>query len=87
MKQKHWLQATDIVPMMFFLRDKPNARKKRLFGCACCRLVWDSFTSNTCHQAIEVAERFADNRASSKELQDACLRVENNGQTNEGGGV
>lgn len=54
------------------------ARKKRLFCCASCRLVWDSLTEEPARRAIEVAERFADGGATEferVEVQEAAAQL------------
>jgi hypothetical protein len=37
-----------------------SMRKLRLFGCACCRRVWDRLPSPDGRTAVELAERYAD---------------------------
>jgi hypothetical protein len=52
--------------------EKPKyARKLRLFGCACCRRVWEFFTDPVCREAVEAAERFADGEIEKAELETA----------------
>jgi hypothetical protein len=51
-----------------FTRSKAGKRKLRLFACACCRLVWDLLHDPLSRQAVEVAERFAEDQANKQEL-------------------
>jgi len=46
-----------------------SKRKLRLFGCACCRQVWDDMTSMSSRNAVETAERFADGECDRATLQ------------------
>ena len=52
----------------------PNQRKLRLFGCACCRLVWGHLTSEA-KLAVDAAERFAVGEISEAELDNARTPV------------
>jgi hypothetical protein len=64
-----WLECTDPKKMMQFLMEGTGSdRQLRLFGCACCRQVWELLTEDCFRGAVEVAELFADGHASSKEL-------------------
>lgn len=69
MTEKEWLDSTDPQAMVRHLSESAGSeRKLRLFGCACCRQVWDLLTEDCFREAVEIAERFADGLASGKEL-------------------
>jgi hypothetical protein len=61
MTEAEWIEAKDPIPMLEFLRGKVSDRKLRLFGCACCRRIWNSFESGKHGQiAVVAAELFVD---------------------------
>ena len=63
-----WLACNTPQPMLEFVRGMASQRKLRLFAVACCRLVWDWFPQLVSREAVEVAERYADGKASRQEL-------------------
>ncbi len=67
MTEQEWLTCIDPDAMLKFLRGKASGRKRRLFACACCRYISDWLRDKESQTAIEVAERYADGRASDKE--------------------
>jgi hypothetical protein len=52
-------------------RRKASERKRRLFGCACCRHIWHLVPDERSREALLVAERFADGLAGEIELKTA----------------
>jgi hypothetical protein len=73
MHPSEWTTCADTDPMFRLLqrrKQRPSARKQRLFACACCRRVWASLDA-CCRRAVEVAEQFADGMATREDLNDA----------------
>jgi hypothetical protein len=70
MTDLEWLQCADPELMIAFLLKKRN-RKMRLAAIASCRLFSDSLLDKRSEQALEVAERFADHRATEAEREAA----------------
>jgi hypothetical protein len=68
MTEQEWRECTDPGRMLEFLRGKVSDRKLRLFGCACCRRVWDLLSDKYCRKALTVAERYADGEVSAEKL-------------------
>ncbi len=71
MSENEWLEATDPGPMLEFLRGKVTERKLRLFAVACSRRVSHLLADNRSREAVEVAEQFADGRASAEALEES----------------
>ena len=68
MTEAEWLRCTNPEPMLAFLAGKVSDRKARLFGCACCRRIWSLIGDERLRVAVQVAERFANEQAKTREL-------------------
>jgi hypothetical protein len=68
MAEIEWLTCVDPDPMLRRLRFKGFVRDLTLFGCACCRRIWDLMPDEVCRQAVVVTERFLDGLAGKAEL-------------------
>jgi hypothetical protein len=71
MTEAEWLACTEPKSMLEVLRGTVSDRKVRLFACACCRRVWHLLSDAQSRQTIEVAENFADGRATEAELEES----------------
>ena len=79
MTEEEWFEDRyDPSDFILFLTDDQEAsdRKLRLFAVACCRRVWDHLPAPGSQRAVEVAERYADGTATTKELAAARRRAE-----------
>jgi hypothetical protein len=56
-------------------RTKAGKRKLRLFACGCCRIIWEHFHDSRLRDVVDVAERFAEGRATKEELSTAFNSV------------
>lgn len=73
MTDSEWRECRNPNKLLAFLRQsgKSTVRKARLFGSSCCRYIWDMFTDERSHQAVEVVEKYADGLASRAEMKKA----------------
>jgi hypothetical protein len=75
MTEAEWLACSDPRPMLRQLHYNYSHRKKRLFACDCARRLWELLPDGS-RQAVETAERFADDEATKKELIDARTKAD-----------
>src|SRR5262245_46398820 len=71
MTEAEWLSSPGPYRMLEFLQGRVSDRKLRLFGCGCCRHIWNLISDGRSRKAVEVAERYADGLASRKERDEA----------------
>jgi hypothetical protein len=71
MTEAEWLASDDPDAIAKFPFDGVGDRKLRLFACACCRRVWQHMTDECCRRAVELAEEYADGRATAEVLSSA----------------
>jgi hypothetical protein len=78
MTEQEWLECTDPMPMLEFLRGKASDRKLRLFASACCRHIWHLLTDDRTRRHIEAGELYADgllSRAALRQVEEAGRRA------------
>jgi hypothetical protein len=71
MTEQEWLAGANVTAMKRYIVGKISERKRRLFGCACCRRIWHLLPDERSQRAVEVSERFADGPARHAELKAA----------------
>ncbi len=67
-EERHWLECKDPHLLTQWQDPRISKRKRRLFVCGCCRLIWDSLTDPRSRGAVETAERHADGQATHSDL-------------------
>jgi hypothetical protein len=63
-----WLACTNPDALLTYVLARADARKLRLYACACARRVWDLLRFDASRHAIENAERHADGLVGEAEL-------------------
>ncbi|MGF1582606.1 MAG: hypothetical protein ACFCD0_25055 [Gemmataceae bacterium] len=71
MNEKKWLEGTDPIDMLEYLRPMGSSRKFRLFSVACCWRVEPYLDGEDSCFAVQVGERYADGKATQDELEQA----------------
>jgi len=78
LEQSAWPSAMYLEEMLNCLfrerppqRTKGGQRKSRLYGCACCRVIWGRIPEGPCRLAVETAERYAVGEATKQDMKEA----------------
>jgi hypothetical protein len=72
MTEADWLSLPGPYLMLESLRGKASDRRLRLFGCACCRRIWDLIYDERSRVAVEGAEKFSDGLVGRRDLNKNC---------------
>jgi hypothetical protein len=75
MMEVEWLAWERPEAMLEHVGLTATDRQLRLFGCACCRLVWQHLTTPGSREAVELSEQYADGLVTKKQLAEARLAV------------
>jgi hypothetical protein len=76
MTESEWLECTDPFRLLASLRGRVSDRKLRLLACGCARRCWDRLDDDRLRTAVEIAEQYADRRASVARLEAAWRAAE-----------
>jgi hypothetical protein len=78
MTEVEWTTATDIQPMLDYLRGigTTSDRKFYLFSVGVCRHAWSFLRDPKSRAAVEILERYAEGQASAGELTAAAIEAE-----------
>src|SRR5271166_7133323 len=60
MTEREWVVCAEPDRMLRFLGHRADARKVRLFACACCRRAWHLLPEGRARELLDVAEAVAD---------------------------
>ncbi|MCI0703924.1 MAG: hypothetical protein L0241_22935 [Planctomycetia bacterium] len=75
MTEEEWLTCDNPKHLLRHLGCTCSERKRRLFGCACCRRVWHLIADDRSRAAVAVAEKFTDGGCNSSELAEAEVQA------------
>ena len=64
-------ENTSLEMLGYLKSDSLDKRKMRLFTIACCRNIWHLIKDKRSREAVEVADRFIEGKATSQEVEDA----------------
>ena len=71
MTENEWNTCHDLHALWMLFADAPERTDLALFGCACCRRVWNLLSDERLRRDIEVRERYERGLASEEELAEA----------------
>ena len=75
MTESEWLERDEagylLNALLEHFPERLSERKSRLFACACCRRIWRLLPLGLAQQAVEMAERYADGKATRMRLNKA----------------
>ena len=84
MTEKEWLKSNEPGQLLGNLGRIQSKRKRRLFGCACCRRIWPLLPDERCRSAVVTAEQFADGEVGSEELTRAKVEAKASSEEDRG---
>jgi hypothetical protein len=73
MTETQWLASTNPMAMLRHLRTRADARKLRLFACACCRRLAHLDHADEAERILDLAERYADGEIGAADLSEALV--------------
>jgi hypothetical protein len=73
--EAEWLAGPHLIWMVSFLINRSNDRRHLLFGCACCREVWDLLQYEPARKLVELCEAFVDGDIREADFKAAAATV------------
>ena len=75
MNEQEWLACAHPTLMFDHLNGRMSERKLRLFAVACCRHIWHLLPDERSRTAVDVAEKYADLKASARQQAGVLLNA------------
>jgi hypothetical protein len=73
MTENEWKECRDPHLMLQIFNSEPDKPELGIFGCACCRRVWDLLLDERLRQAVEIREQYERRQVAEAEMKEAAI--------------